>query len=55
MLEDLARHPGFTMYAIGGIVVAIIWMVYRTKRDEEHTDLAYAALDLQYQILEKLS
>lgn len=50
MLDDLVRHPGFTMFAIGGLVVAVIWMIYMVKRDEEQTDLLYAQMDLLWKI-----
>jgi cbb3-type cytochrome oxidase subunit 3 len=53
MFEDLIRHPGFALFAIGGFVVAILWMIYRTRRDEEQTDIMYASMDLLYQLLER--
>lgn len=50
MLDDLVRHPGFTMFAIGGLAVAIVWMIYRTRRDQEQTDIMYAQMDLLWRI-----
>lgn len=54
MLDDLIRHPGFTYLAFSAFAVAIIWMVYRSKRDQEMADIDYATMDLLYQINEKL-
>ena len=54
MLEDMIRHPWFTFYMFGAIAVAIIWMIYCIKRDDEQSDIDYAKMDLLYQILERL-
>ena len=50
MLEDLARHPGFTYLAFSAFAVAIIWMVYCIKRDDEEMELRYATMDLLWKI-----
>lgn len=50
MFEDLARHPGFTYFIIGGFLVAAVWMYYVYKRDQEQTELQYAVMDLLWKI-----
>jgi hypothetical protein len=50
MLDDFARHPGFFSLAIGWGVVAVIWMIYRYKRDQEMADIDYATLDILWKI-----
>jgi hypothetical protein len=50
VFEDLLRHPGFTYMAFSAFAVAIIWMIYRTKRDQEQTDIMYAQMDLLWKI-----
>jgi hypothetical protein len=53
IFDDLVAHPGFTFLTLGAIAVAIVWMYYTTKTDEEKLNIMYAQLDLLYKILER--
>lgn len=54
MLEDFARHPGFTLMVFGALALFIIWAIYVIKREDEKMEISYAQTDLLWRILERV-